>query len=441
MARLIEDSFKTSLRRRTRRFRLTAILLAVVILLIGTAWHSTAKLKHTPADAPPAASTDRHGDYGPQIPGASTPTFAPFLDIVPGSDGTDLYISARGTGELGGTVFANVGIGPGHDKGGWTMIFSDTLESYVATVSGLDPGDIPDGKVSITTTLGLNTGDADFARAFVPASFVDSMVSGDNRLTLSWLSSDTFPSDTYVVIASSYGPPGPEPLGCRIIANSIYSIRASGALTSTNRPVILRLSYTDIPISVDPHTLAIFAWDAFNKRWDRLEGTLFTQDHYLSIATSRFTTYALMATSIWHDEFDDLAGLDFPDGVSNVTQGPPGSSTLILANAPGNGSAVSMPITPTAGFAYWDSLTFDGVADPPTTALTVDILSLDGSTLLADVASGTELSGLISPTHHPSLRLRVAMASMAVGETPVLDGWQLSWQVGKYKTYLPLVLK
>jgi hypothetical protein len=441
MARLIGDSLKASLKERTRRSKLALILLAGVVLLIGTAWHSAAKLRPMPADAPPAAYISRRGDNRAEIQGASASTFAPFLDIVPSSDGTDLYISAQGTGKLGGTVFANVGIGPGHDKGGWTMSFSDTLESYVTTVSGLDPADIPEGTVSITTTLGLNTGDTDFARSFAPASSAGSMFTADGGLTLSWLNSDTFPSDTYVAIASSYGPPGPAPAGCRIIASRIYSIRASGALTSTNRPVILEFDYAQIFTLADPHTLAIFAWDAFNKHWDKLEGTLSTQGQYLSVVTSRFTTYALMATSAWDDEFDDLTGLDSPHDVDNITQGPLDSSTLILASTPASGSAVSVPITPTSGFVNWDSLTFSGAADPPTTTLTVDILSPDGSEVLTDVASGTELSGLISSAQYPSLRLRVAMASTTAGETPSLDDWQLSWQVGEHRIYLPLVRK
>ena len=114
---------------------------------------------------------------------------------------------------------------------------------------------------------------------------------------------------------------------------------------------------------------------------------------------------------------------------------------LILASAPGSGNAVSVPITPTSGFVSWNSLTFSGAADPSTTTLTLDILGLDGNEVLTGVASGAELSGLIDPTHYPSLRLRVNMASTTAEETPSLDDWQLSWQAGEHSIYLPFVLK
>ena len=56
----------------------------------------------------------------------------------------------------------------------------------------------------------------------------------------------------------------------------------------------------------------------------------------------------------------------------------------------------------------------------PTTTLMVDVLSLEGAPVLADIASGTDLSGL-DPAQYRALRLRVRLASGAVGETPALD--------------------
>jgi hypothetical protein len=44
---------------------------------------------------------------------------------------------------------------------------------------------------------------------------------------------------------------------------SAYSVRASGAVLVADRPMSLRLYYNEITLAgADPHTLAIFAWDA-----------------------------------------------------------------------------------------------------------------------------------------------------------------------------------
>jgi hypothetical protein len=51
------------------------------------------------------------------------------------------------------------------------------------------------------------------------------------------------------------------------------------------------------------------------------------------------------------------------------------------------------------------------------------------------------LAILVDATQHPSLRLRVNMSSTVAGETLALERWELSWQVGEDKVYLPVILK
>jgi len=70
----------------------------------------------------------------------------------------------------------------------------------------------------------------------------------------------------------------------------------------------------------------------------------------------------------------------------------------------------------------------------------VDALSLEGAPVLADIASGTDLSSL-DPAQYRALRLRVRLSSGAVGETPALDRWQLTWKVATQKLYLPVAAK
>lgn len=423
-------------------------LLLLAGLLTGATWYYTPESESMPVGAPTPSPenpvvaeppTSRADGDENQAPVATSATFAPFLYIVPGQDGTDLFISA-GSAEVGGTVVANVRIGPSCHKGD-TMTYSNTVQAYVTTMyhEDLIPGSSQEGDIFITTTLGLDTGAVDFNRTYVPSSTIQSIHSTDGNLQLRLVSTDTITYDTYVAVVPSYASPGPAPLGHRFVG-SIYSVRAAGALVETDRPMSLRLCYNNITLAgADPHTLALFRWDAYNKRWDNPGGTLFSDQHYLSVTTSRFTTYALMATPAWRDEFDDLSGLDL---FNNVTWGgTPEDRMLVLVSTATSGSAVSQPITPTTAFANWDRLTFTRTVDPPTTTLTVDVLSLDGSTVLTDVASGTSLAALVDPAQYPSLRLRVNMSSTVAGETPALKVWQLAWQVKEYKVYLPVISK
>jgi len=405
-----------------RKWRcLAAVLLASLSLflaLAGATGYSTTKLESTPVEQ----RSDLH------TPVAPTAAFAPFLDIIPSQDGTALFISAGRTGELPGTVFANIGIGPGHDKDSYTMVYSGTAQAYVTTATGFTPGMDDYAPMNITTTSGLDTGMVEFSRDYVQAATPRSIFARDGNLKLRLVSTDTITFDTYVAVVPSYAPPGPAPLGHRFVG-STYSVRAAGALVTTDKPMSLRLAYNATTLAgADPHTLAIFAWDAFNKRWDDLGGRLFYDQQYLSVATSRFTTYALMSAPAWWDDFDDFSGLDFAE-TSNVTLGLQGGHVelLVLSYMATSGTAVSKPITPTAGIASWGNLTFTRTVDPPTTTLTVDVLSLDGTEVLTDVTSGASVAG-IDPAQYPSLKLRANLSSTVVGETPALDEWRLTWQ-------------
>lgn len=417
---------KVSLKARSGSSWLVVILFASLGLLTGAAWYSNAE--------PPFRPMGIH-------PVAQSTTLAPFVDTIPSEDGTELFISAGGVGELGGTIFLNIGDGPGHHRGGWTMTYSNTIQAYVATATGFSPNTGASGPLSITTTLGLDTGAVDFNRAYVPASTTQSISSVDGNFQLSLVTTDTINVNTYIAVVPSFGPPGAAPQGHRFIG-STYSVRAAGALLLTDKPMSLRLYYSDATlVGADPHTLAIFAWDAAAKQWLYLGGRLFYDQKYLSVTTSRFTTYALMATPTWRDEFDDFNGLNFPGEVNNVTLGGTVENrTLVLLSSPGSGTAISKPITPTGALAGWGTLTFIPTVNPPATTLSVDVLKIDGTEVLTDVVSGVSLAG-IDPAQYPSLKLRLNLSSTAGGETPALEQWQITWQASEQKIYLPVVLK
>jgi hypothetical protein len=195
----------------------------------------------------------------------------------------------------------------------------------------------------------------------------------------------------------------------------------------------------DTLAGADPRTLAIFAWDATNKHWDNLGGTLVLSQEFLAVNTSSFTAYVLMATPTWRDEFDDLEGLA---SSQNVEQGgPPEDQGLILLTTPGSGQAISGPITPPSPFGSWGQLIFTGSASPPATQITVDVLTLAGTKVITNVSSDASLAHL-NPSQYPALRLQANLTSTVAGQTPVLTKWQLSWQMEtESKIYLPVVLK
>lgn len=415
--------------------RLCQLAVAVIGSLLCTAavLYCTAKWSPVPAGADSNVFV-----LGSELrPGRQTAQsgLAPFLHIVPSEDGAELYVTAGGVGQLGGEVAVNLGVGQGCHKGSWTMVYSDTNQTYAAIVPGLNPSVSAYAPLHITTTLGLGSDLVEFYRAPVPAATTLAIQSRDGHLELRLISTDTIPSDTYVVVVPSYAPPGPVPPGHQLVGNP-YSVRAAGALITTTKQMGLSFYYGDLrPTDIDPHMLATFAWYSYYNRWQDLGGVPNPDFNYHSVATNYFTTYALMATPSWRDEFHELSGLK---SLQNVTWRGGADHHLYLASAPGSGSALSQLITPPAEFAHWDTLTFAATADLPTTTLTVDVLDGEGAIVLAGVESGVDLSNL-DAEHYPELVLRVNMTSTVGGETPILDAWRLSWQT--HTVYLPQVIK
>jgi len=88
---------------------------------------------------------------------------------------------------------------------------------------------------------------------------------------------------------------------------------------------------------------------------------------------------------------------------------------------------VSRPITPTS-VGKWKTLTYV-VSRTPAETVTVDVLSADGSVLLANVKSGASLASLDAYRYH-SIKLRALLVSDPAdcSKRPTLEGWQVTWE-------------
>ncbi len=316
----------------------------------------------------------------------------------------------------------------------------DLLEnSRVVCLGATDftPGSSEDAPLRITSALGHDTGLVGVQRIHVPAASTDTIDSLDGNFELNLVAPETLPYETYVAVVPSFGPPAPPPPAHRFIGN-LYSVRAAGALITTERPMLLRLYYsTETLMGADPHTLAIFAWDAANNQWLNLGGRLLADRQYLSVSTKRFTAYALIATNSWRDEFDDISGLDLESGFDNITvRDLEDDRALVLAQTPGSGTATSIPIQLPPGM-LWDSVEFSGVTDPPTSTLRVDVLGEDGVVLLEDVGRGESLGDIDAETNE-RLRLRVRLGSASETTSPKLGGWWVTWEDWP-RVFLPVV--
>ena len=388
---------------------LAKLLLLMVSMLVGFIGYYTGEPHQTLADQP----------------------FAPFLNILPSEDGDSLFISAANP-EITGAVYADVGVGGGNHKGG-AMVYSNTVQSYLVTVdlSGAAAGSNLEDTIRLTTTTGLDTGTVFYNRAYVPASSLQTINSVDLSLQLNLLTSQTITANTYIVVTPSFGPPGPLPPGRRL-AGQIYSVRASGALPASGAPMNLRLYFDETSLAgADPHTLAIFAWDASNHRWDNLGGARFLTQGFVSVATSRFTAYALMAA-------DNITPtVAFAPAAYSITEGA-GAATITTTLS----GMSTLPVTITyatddgTAIAGSDYLTATGVLTfaPGQTSRTFPVIILDDS--LNELAETLTLR-LTNPVNAVLSTPSTATLTLMDNDPFVIDGvCDLTPCI-----YLPLILR
>jgi hypothetical protein len=127
-----------------------------------------------------------------------------------------------------------------------------------------------------------------------------------------------------------------------------------------------------------------------------------------------------------------LFAYDTGSGSTRVIGAPQNRSTRIYSLTPGGGLLYGGTSDDSYLFAYepgfhfgWGTVSY-GTTIPGNTALTVDVLSQQGSLLLDNVTSGSSLAS-IDPTAYPALKLHAELSTGTGGSTPRLLEWSAGW--------------
>lgn len=421
---------QTKIRQRNRSF-LRCFVLIAFYFCIGILLNDC-PLKNIALRASSQASTFTQEDDEPANP---------FLNVFPDPTGKELYVNVYGLGNNVGTVFINGKVGPTGHQYSYTASYSSTEGIYVATVAGFAPGEDSFATLNLTTTTGIDSPVQTYPRAFFPVGLLREVQVDHGTLSLGIANPDTFANDTYLAFAPGFTLNNVVPDSHRIIGQS-YTINASGSITASLRPMLLKFHYNSSDLQGAPDdTLAIFQWQPIEQQWLRLPSRVFAERNEVVTTILRFTAYTLMLTPTWHDDFDDLSGLEI-QSLQNVdlTLKDGYAELLALTDQSTIGIAISKPITPAATIQQWDKLEYQATL-PLSTTLTIDVLALDDTLLLQSVPNGGSLAA-IDPLIHPSLRLRANFATIVPGRSAALDEWRVSWQQERiHYLYLPEVAR
>lgn len=297
---------RSSLRRLIPRSMLAVVLAVSIILmfwyLVSGAEQAAVRSFDVPGTVAPSVLSEVPGTW--RAPAASSDINTShdrshgYLYGIPGSDGTSLYVAAGRLGELAVPVYANVTvIGPTSHERSHTMAYSIGRGEYATTFEGLfDAGMIAQGTITISSTTTAVLGASSYIRHYVSGAIPVDLPSTNGLVNLH-INVSGLPTPTYVLIMPSDAPPGDAPPGRRLV-DQAYAIQASGALTQSLRPMLLRMNYDPAWLAgADPATLSIFAWDEVGQRWINLGGYHNQEQYYLSQSVSRFTAYALMVAT------------------------------------------------------------------------------------------------------------------------------------------------
>ena len=404
---------KSFLRTRALRWGVVLLALATLMALAVGNWSQAGAVSNGAAALPP-----------------------PAIHTIPSADGTAIFMKGERLQGFSTPLYANFGPTSYERSHTGQMDGDNETGIYFYTFVDADTSRTP--WVSVTTTWGttetVTLGKSDLAFHYVSGEDFRAYPSRDNNLQLDVPAGAL--SDTYIIIMDTVAPPGDPPPGHRLL-NKAYSIRASGAITQSQAPMALYLSYEQSALGdTDTHTFSILFWDQHLREWQDTESEPFGDQPRHVKTIRRFGTYGLMAGTTWSDPFQDYSGLAERQNVRLAYGG-----RLALRSGYDEGFAVSVPITPTGAFAGWGQLHYTAEITAGT-ALTVDVLAADGTLLLASLPNGASLAS-IDPAAHPSLRLRANLSTQQAGVTPYLDSWAINWTPeappSPQRIYLPLL--
>jgi len=101
----------------------------------------------------------------------------------------------------------------------------------------------------------------------------------------------------------------------------------------------------------------------------------------------------------------------------------------------GAGALISPAISPAAR-QRWGTLSFTKDTSAAATALTVDVVDMNGAALATNVASGTDLNGIPAVASQSSIRLRANLSTTNSSNTPRLDDWSVEYFTALQQTFL-----
>lgn len=230
--------------------------------------------------------------------------FIPYIIAIPGSGNgsSALYVSAGRIGEQIAPVYVSADSGPTSHRHSYTMEFDSGSQSYRYTIENFfENAQAVNGAIEITTTTAttetLTSGLRDYERWPVYRDQFNALVTENGDLKL-LLDANTLPADlAFLLVVDTFAPVTP-PSGWRTVSNA-YSIQASGALATAQRPYLLRLHYTLARLEgADPDTLQLFWFDPTQQQWQAVGGAVHADLQEIVLATERFGTFMLFAPQL-----------------------------------------------------------------------------------------------------------------------------------------------
>jgi hypothetical protein len=219
----------------------------------------------------------------------------PYLNLVPGSDGSTLALEVHGAaagGNLIGVVIPDAG---GSSPKQAPLAYSPGVEAYTGQVSfsGVEVGS---GAVQVSGLAGTQViaMNSDYNLQRVRVITANNLYAEDGNFELH-LTPGSIPADGYATILPTGYVPGPLPEGKQVIG-SAYQVRLSGALVELDQEGLVRLHYHPAVMGVYTDT-AIYYWDAGNEIWQKRGGEPSEIDNALSVPVTRLGIYALMGVA------------------------------------------------------------------------------------------------------------------------------------------------